>query len=355
MKIVGLEAWLLEMKLDEPYEIAYQRYDVARNVFLRLVPDRGPVGLGCAAPEPAVSGETPEGVLTALRDRIAPAVKGADPLRRLRVLDRADRAAPQQPAALAALDMALWDLLAKLADLPLYRLLGGYRDRMRTSITIGILPAKETVQRASERKAEGYLCLKLKGGLDPEEDADRVLRVRQAVGERVELRFDGNQGYSVEETLRFVELTRSAGLRILEQPTREGHRHVVERVRSLAEVALMADESLKTLTDAFRIARGRLFDMINLKLMKVGGIEEALRINSLAASAGLQAMVGCMDESALAIAAGLSLALARKNVRYADLDGHLGLEGDPAAGCVRLRRGILRPSSAPGLGLADLS
>jgi L-alanine-DL-glutamate epimerase-like enolase superfamily enzyme len=351
MKITKLDVWPVSMALSEPYVIAYETIHTSTNVFLRLETSSGISGHGCAAPDLHITGETAEGVIHTLEDRIAPSIKGSDPLRPAMLIERVKRNAPGQPSAVAAVDMALHDLLGKISNLPLWKLLGGYRNRIKACITIGILPAGETVERAKEWVAKGFKSLKLKGGIDVETDVERILRVREAVGDKVELRFDANQGFTVEDSLRFVEETRIAHLELIEQPTPRDQLEMLGRVTSTVPIPVMADESLMSLRDAFRIARRGLADMVNVKLMKVGGIAEALQINAVARSAGLEVMVGCMDEAALAIAAGLHFALARPNVMYADLDGHLGLVNDPSAGAVVLRDGTLFPNSGAGLGV----
>lgn len=354
MKISALETWPVTMKLTEPYQIAYERVDSTTNIFLRIETDNHIVGYGCAAPDLQITGETPESVLNSMKDVVEPSIMGSDPLRITKVLEKLKPLMRGQPSAIAAVDIALYDILGKACNLPLWKLLGGFRDRVKTSVTIGILPELETVVHAWDMVKRGFKCLKLKGGIDVNSDISRVLKVREAIGKDIEIRFDANQGFSVDETIRFVKETRKANLELIEQPTAKSQPSLLEKVTSRVQIPVMADESLMTLRDAFRIARGGLADMVNVKLMKVGGISEALQINAVARSAGLEVMVGCMDESALSIAAGLHFALARPNVMYADLDGHLWLEEDPFKEKVILRNGTLYPSHKPGLGLVPI-
>jgi L-alanine-DL-glutamate epimerase-like enolase superfamily enzyme len=350
LRITRIEARSIELPLAHPYTIAYETIDSAPNVFLRLETDGGITGYGCAAPDLAVTGETPQSVLTFVQEVAEPALRDEDPLERMRLLHRLGGSLATSPSAMAAVDMALHDILGKVAGLPLFLLLGGYRRSMRTSVTIGILSVEDTVREAHARVREGFLSLKVKGGLDREADVERVLKVREKVGPNIEIRFDANQGYSVQEALRFVEETRPAELELIEQPTSRGDLEQLGRVSDASIVPIMADESLMNLRDAFRIATDEMADMINVKLMKVGGIVQALHVNSVGRAAGLEIMVGCMDESALAISAGLHFALSRANVEYADLDGHLDLREDPARGAVILEAGFLRPTGRPGLG-----
>ena len=350
MKIVRVEYWPVTMRLGRPYMAAYDTLETTTNIFLRVVTDRRYVGYGCAAPDDVVTGETPQDALEAMQKVVEPMLRGADPLRPALILEQLRPLLEDRPSALAAVDMALLDLVGKKCDLPLWKLLGGYRSSIKTSVTIGILPEEETVRQARYWVSRGFQALKLKGGLDPEDDARRVLRVREEVGEEVELRFDANQGYTVEQALSFIEQTLPARLELIEQPTLQGQFDQLAEVTRQGAVPTMADESLATIRDAFRLAREDVTDMLNVKLMKVGGIAEAVQITAVARSAKMKVMVGCVDESALGIAAALHFALSNPNVAYADLDGHLDLEGDPAAEAVHLENGILYPRDAPGLG-----
>jgi L-alanine-DL-glutamate epimerase-like enolase superfamily enzyme len=350
MKITAVDFIGVEMPLRMPYTIAYETIEKVTNIFIRIQTDSALVGFGCAAPDLAVTGENAQSVLSSLESAVIPLLKQRDPFRSSLIMDELKEKIIKEPSVLAAVDMALYDILGKKAGLPLWKLLGGFRSKILTSVTIGILPLSETLSMAKEFCDRGFKSLKIKGGIDVDHDIERIKSVRNVVGHGIELRFDANQGYSADQAIKLVKETQKEKLELLEQPTTRNEPDLLGRVTESVSIPVMADESLMNLRDAFRLARRELVDMVNIKLMKVGGISEALHINSVARSARLEVMVGCMDESALSIAAGLHFALSRPNVLYADLDGHLDLINDPAATCFTLEDGYLIPNEVPGLG-----
>jgi len=352
MKITSLHAWEICFPLTEPYSIAYEQITESRNVFLQIETDEKLFGLGVTVPDLAITNENTASVLHSFSTVIEPILKGENPFQISYLLEKIQHEIPAQPAALALVDLALHDLLAKKAALPLYQLLGGYRSSIPTSITIGILSVEETLRRAEDFVQQGFFILKIKGGQSLAEDIERMSRLREQFGAAIRLRFDANQGYTVQETLQFVEATQHCQIEILEQPTAKAAFDALGKVTAQTNLSVMADESIVSVKDAFKIVKNGLADMINVKLMKVGGIQRSLHINSLAKAATIEVMVGCMDECALGIAAGLHFALGRPNVVYADLDGHLDLLQDPTSSAVKLKSGVLYPSPRPGLGFS---
>jgi len=354
MKINAIDYFRLDMPLSVPYTIAYETVSHISNIILKLNTDTGIVGWGCAAPDIQVTGETPEDVIRSIDTVIKDRLKGRNPFQIARITHDLKERIPRASAAIAMADMALFDLLARKADLPLYQVLGGFRHKIPTSITIGIVPVDETLEQAKKHLKNGFTILKLKGGLDLAEDIEKVLKLRERLGKDFLLRFDANQGYTLEQSVAFINSVESANLEIIEQPTSRKKDERLGQVTEAVSVPVMADESIKTLQDAFRLARNEHIDMVNIKLMKMGGIFESQHINSVAKAAGLEVMIGCLDESALGISAGLHFALSRANIEFADLDGHLDLLNDPFAGLFHLKDGILTPSDTPGLGRISL-
>lgn len=349
MRITKVSYERLDLKLAVPYTIAYETIDRTTNFILKIETDGKWTGYGCAAPDSVVTQETPEDVENAINHEITDYLLGKDPFAYARLLAELKQILGKRASSLCMVDSALHDLISKKAEVPLYKFLGGYKTSIPTSITIGILPLEETLEHAKEYVRQGFSILKIKGGSNLGEDVAKM-NALHAKYPNVTWRFDGNQGYSVSDSVSFIKETEAIDLEMLEQPTLVGEEEDLGQVTGKVATPVMADESLKTLADAFRLARHKRINMVNIKLQKVGGIMEGMHINSVAKSANLQAMVGCIDECGLGIAAGLHFALSRPNIKYADLDGHLELVNDPYKDIFVLKKGILYPTEKYGLG-----
>lgn len=349
MKITDVVLRTAHVPLSRPYAVANHATDTASMVLLRLHTDGPLQGLGAATPEPEVNGDTCSAafaqlgeVCEALRGReLAPPARFHDVLQRLR-----------SPGARMALDIALHDLWASAAGVPLCELFGRVHRELPTSVTIGIGDVAATLTEAKEYLGRGFTILKVKIGQDLALDIERLVRLRELVGPAIAIRVDGNIGYRPPQLLELLRATRSLALEFVEQPLPA---ELVDAQRLLPAALvdmLMADESLHDAADAHELARApRPFGLFNIKLVKCGGITAARDIAAIADAAGIGLMWGCMDDSRIAIAAALHAALACPATRYLDLDGHLDLSTDFATGGFTLERGVLRPLALPGLGL----
>jgi len=347
MQIELIEHAALSIPRKETFTIARGSSDVAETSWV-FVHSGGLTGQGCGAPSD-VTHETPMTMTESLKTLVK-GLKDFEFHQPREVAERMDKLLPGNPSAKAAVDIAVHDLAAQVAGLPLYRFLGGTRDRMLTDMTIGIMSTRDAVDRAVRWTKQGFRALKVKVGKDPRVDLERLRDIRTAVGPEIELRVDGNEGYTWGQALSFARAARELNIAILEQPVPAAD---VEGMRVLAEsspIPVMADEMVLTPEDAKRVRWANAAKAVNLKLMKHGGIARAMEVDTICASAGYRTMVGCMSEPTLSIAAGLHFALASPNVRWLDLDSHFNLASDPSSG-LEFKRGHLVAPSKPGLGV----
>jgi L-alanine-DL-glutamate epimerase-like enolase superfamily enzyme len=305
------------------------------------------VAWGCAAFDPARTGESAEQV-TRVCHACADRALDLNPLNTEYALAELATLTEGTPSARCAYDMVFYDLLGLAAGLPLYRLLGGYRGRIQTSITLSLAPVEETVELAQSRAAQGFRILKLKGGLDPDEDVRRVQAVQGALP-NLTLRLDADQGYSIQQALDVARALEGT-LEMLEQPTPAGDLQALSQVAQHSPIPILADESLTGPASALRLVNQRSAHSMSIKLATCGGLHCARQVDAIARAAGIATMVGCINEPALLIAAGLGLALSSPNVRYGDLDGHFDLVGDPTYPGFTFEDGWLVASDVPGLG-----
>ena len=354
MTITGVETWTDQLPLTRPYVIATRVVNTVDLHFVRLENNLGFFGLGCAAPT-AVTAENAEACLSALDACAHDVVKGSDP-RPLRALIRRLRSeCVQHPSAMAALDMALYDLLARSVGIPVAAMLGQCVQALPTSITIGILPLEETLSEAREYLGRGFRCLKVKLGLNYEEDLERLRALRELCSAEIQIRVDANQGYTIEQARQLALESHALNLELIEQPLGRGNEELQLGLSREAQKLMAADESLHGPEDALRLAADMPFGIWNIKLMKCGGITGALGISDIAQLAGIDLMWGCMDESVISIAAALHTAYSCPRTRYLDLDGSFDLSRDTAMGGFTLSDGYMHLLEAPGFGanLAD--
>lgn len=350
MIIRGVETWTERLPLTRPYVIATREVSTVDLHFVRLESNLGVSGLGCAAPT-EVTSENAEDCLGAMDAAAHEILKGQDP-RLLRALTRQLRSGcSQYPSAVAALDMALYDLLGRSMDIPVAAMLGSSMKPLPTSITIGILPVEETLKEAREHLACGFNCLKVKLGLDYDEDLERLRALRLTCPESVYIRVDANQGYTIEQARDLFREAHALNLELIEQPLARGEEEDMLKLSEDAQRLMVADESLHGPMDALQLTVSKPFGIWNIKLMKCAGITGALDIADLAALAGIDLMWGCMDESVISIAAALHTAYACPQTRYLDLDGSFDLSKDVARGGFTLSNGFLHLLEEPGFGV----
>ncbi len=351
MKIKKITIWKEDLELTRPYTIAYETISSVENLFVLLETENGTTGIGAGSPAEDVTGESITACELALTHTLESILMGKDIRYSRSLLQKINRELADTPAAMAATDIALHDLVAKTMDLPLTDILGRVHKSLPTSITIGIKSVEETLEEAREYLANGFSILKVKTGLDVETDIERILRLDEEFKQSICIRVDANQGYGNDELHRFYQKT--AGLvEFIEQPLKAADlgtmRSLPENIRRISA----GDESLLGPGTALTLLQQpHPFGIFNIKLMKCGGIAPGLEIANMAGHAGVDLMWGCMDESIVSIAGALHAALASGATKYLDLDGSLDLARDIVTGGFAMKNGWLQTTDQPGLGV----
>ncbi|MGC9372472.1 MAG: mandelate racemase/muconate lactonizing enzyme family protein [Thermovirgaceae bacterium] len=348
-EIIGIELYKADFELIEPFRTSLAEITCAHNIIVRIYSSDGLYGTGEARPNPPVTGETQNAALAAgeelarrLLGQPSRDIEGA-----LRILDKALH---KNSALKSTFDIALYDLLAKTADMPLYALLGGARRTVYTDNTVSLAPPEEMVDKAMQYRKEGFEAIKVKLGSTFGEDLYRVEQIRKAVGPDVAIRLDANQGWDYKTAVKVLQAMEPLGIQFCEQPLAHWDFENMQRLRDQTTVPIMADESVFSHQDAFKLASKGCCDYLNIKLAKTGGIHHALKVNAIAEACGMACMVGCMTESRLPLTAAAHLMSARRNIAFADLDGHWNMKTDPVTGGARYEGGAIMLSDEPGHG-----
>jgi len=348
MQITKAEVIPVDLKLQQPVRMAgLPPIDQVTAVFVRLETRQGQTAWGCTIAHPSLTGEEPEEVIRACQECAALA-PDLHPMNLEYSLDELASQTKAIPSVLCAFDLAFHDLLSLAAGMPLYRILGGFRNRIQTSVTIPIASVEESIQMACLRAEQGFRMLKIKGGLDPEEDVRRVQAIHGSLPYHI-LRLDADGGYSVQQALDVARALENV-LEMLEQPTPADDVSGLRQVKEVSPIPVLADQSLSGPASALDLAAHHVIDGMSIKLATCGGLRCARQIDAIARAAHVVTMVGCFIEPALLISAGLSLALSSPNVAYGDLDGSLDLINDPSKAGFQLENGWLVATDVPGLG-----
>lgn len=334
----------------EPFVIATGTMDYAQNTFIRIHTDIGLYGVGECSAFPMIVGET-QNTCIAIAQDFARIWKGKNPLEIEERMAELHLYIAGNATIKSAFDMALYDLAAKHAGVPLYAFLKGHPKDIKTDITLGISSPEDMANKALQLKESGAFALKVKLGKSPQEDIARIKAIRQAVGFDIPIRIDANQGWTYEGAVKALQGMEAFKIQFCEQPMRTHNDHLLPLLRTQTMIPIMADESVYTHYDAERLGKAGACDYINIKFSKSSGITEALKIQSIAEEYNIPCMIGGMLESRLALAAKVHFAYAAPNVKFYDLDtcmvGHLE---DPVVGGVQYDGYTVRINDDLGIG-----
>jgi L-alanine-DL-glutamate epimerase-like enolase superfamily enzyme len=349
MKITHTDIWKFSIPM-HPFTIATGTMHFAQNTFIRVHTDTGLTGVGECSAFPMIAGETQATCFEMAKD-FAALWKNKDASAIEDRLHELHLFTAFNATIKSAFDMALYDLAAKAAGVPLYKFLGGQQKEPETDLTIGIDTPENMANTAREFIRKGVRIIKIKLGRNAREDVERVRLIREAAGKDILLRIDANQGWSYEDALFALQSMGPSNIQFCEQPMRYWDDDKLPALVKASPVKIMADESVFDHYDAERIIKAKACDYVNIKFAKSGGIHEAIKIHDVCKQNNIPCMMGGMLESRVALSGFAHFVLAHDNVLFYDMDTCLlGHKADPVKGGVQYKGFFLQVPETPGIG-----
>ena len=354
MKIIAVRSYLKKMALTKPYTIAYCTFSDVTLAFFEVELANGIIGYGTGSPAGEVVGETTDQTALNLQTEFVQQLIGRDIRYFQKLIYEARIHFDHLPGTQAAIDIALHDAFGKFIGISVADFYGQKIQAIPTSITIGIKNVQAALEEAAGYLKLGFKILKVKIGLNVEEDIEKIIKLHELYANQFKIRVDPNQGYTLAELNQFIYATKKVPIELIEQPLPVGKELELLKVDAAYRSILMGDESLKDARAALEYAISKPFGVYNIKLMKCGGIMGAMEIATIAHQANINLFWGCNDESILSITAALHAAYSCANTQFIDLDGSFDLAEDLVTGGFELVDGYMHINHLPGFGITKI-
>lgn len=358
MRITKIHYGNLHIPLRTPFKTALRTVELIDDVVIRIETDTGHCGFGSAPPTVAITGESKDSIFAILKQHIEPALIGQSLANINELCTIIQGACLGNSSAKAAAEIAVYDLYAQLQGKPLYQVLGGSSAVLNTDLTISANDTHNMLADCEDALSRGFTALKIKVGKNSAEDIQRLSQLYQAIAGRASLRIDANQGWSAEQAVAILNTLENAGMifELVEQPVKASDIAGLKYIKQRVKTPVLADESAFSLTQVKELIELDAVDLINIKLMKTGGLSQAIAIADYCAEHNKQCMMGCMLEGGISATAAVHLAIAKQHViTKIDLDGPTLGAFNPIDSNVNFNDAVISVSDLPGLGISQLS
>lgn len=351
LTIQQINIYKLSIPLIEPFTTSLGTEINAENIVVRITTKEGIVGFGECSPYMPINGESQDTCFI-VGQYFAKALKGKDPLNIETCIQLMDRIIYANNSIKSAFDIALYDIAAQHAGVPLYKFIGGENNKtIITDYTVSVGDPIKMAADAVKIKEQGFPAIKVKLGLNGKTDVLRIKGIREAVGDAIPIRIDANQGWEVEEAIETLKALEPFNIQHCEEPIARWNFMQLPKVKNESPIPIMADECCGDEHDAERLIQLGACDYMNIKLGKSGGIYKALKMARMAEAANMHLQIGAMLESRIAMTAFAHYALCSPNIVHFDFDTALMFREDPVTGgIIYEKNGIVTVPEDSGLG-----